>query len=141
MCNAPDQDQDKPHLPHSPYDRLGGEAGVRALVERFYDLMDKEMDASIIRQMHPGNLQQSRQQLFEFLSGFFGGPPIYLQTRGHPRLRMRHSSFKIDSDARDNWLACMNRALEEHVDDPILLMQLKTNFYRTADHLINVNHD
>lgn len=134
----PEEDQASPDLPHSPYEKIGGESAVRALVDRFYDLMDEEKDADVIRQMHPQNLQDSRQKLFEFMSGFLGGPPIYLQTRGHPRLRMRHSSFSIDTNARDNWLACMNKALEEQVGDPILLMQLKSNFYRTADHLINV---
>ncbi len=131
--------QTKPDLPHSPYEKIGGELGVRTLVDRFYDLMDDEKDAEVIRQMHPDNLTDSRQKFFEFLSGFLGGPQIYLQNRGHPRLRMRHGTFKIDTNARDSWLACMNKALEEQIDDPILLMQLKSNFYRTADHLINVN--
>lgn len=134
-----DNDQAKPNLPHSPYEKIGGEPAVRTLVDRFYDLMDEKENAKTIRQMHPQNLQESRQKLFEFLSGFLGGPPVYLETRGHPRLRMRHHTFKIDTDARDNWLACMNQALEEQIDDPILLMQLKSNFYRTADHLINVD--
>ena len=125
-------------LPHSPYDKIGGEAGVRTLVDRFYDLMDSQPDAKVIRQMHPQSLQSSRQKLFEFLSGFLGGPPIYIETHGHPRLRMRHHGFAIDEAARDNWLHCMHQALEEQVKDPILLMQLKASFTRTADHLINV---
>lgn len=126
-----------PHLPHSPYLKIGAETGVRTLVDRFYDLMDHDPEAKTIRNMHPANLTDSRQKLFEFLSGFLGGPTLYIQNRGHPRLRMRHAGFGIDTDARDNWLRCMNKALEEQIDDPVLLMQLKSNFYRTADHLIN----
>jgi len=124
-------------FPHSPYDKLGGEPAVRQLVDRFYDLMDESPQAKVIRDMHPPSLVDSRQKLFEFLSGFFGGPPIYMQQRGHPRLRMRHHSFAIDEAARDNWLACMNKALEEQVSDQLLLMQLKASFNRTATHLIN----
>lgn len=122
----------------SPYNTLGGEAAVRRLVDRFYDLMDEQADAKTIRDMHPQSLDGSRQKLFEFLSGFLGGPPIYIEKHGHPRLRMRHASFAIDEAARDNWIACMNQALEEQVDDKIMLMQLKSSFYRTAHHLINV---
>lgn len=128
------------NLPHSPYEKLGGEAGVRKLVDRFYDLMDTEADAKVIRQMHPPSLEDSRLKLFEFLSGFLGGPPLYMEKRGHPRLRMRHNMFAIDEAARDHWIHCMHRALEEQVEDQILLMQLKASFKRTADHLINT-HD
>ncbi len=128
---------EQPPLPHSPYLKIGAEIGVRTLVDRFYDLMDHDPEAKIIREMHPADLTDSRQKLFEFLSGFLGGPSLYIQNRGHPRLRMRHAHFSIDADARDHWLQCMNQALEEQIDDPVLLMQLKSNFYRTADHLIN----
>lgn len=132
-------DNPQPSMPHSPYVKIGSEAGVRKLTDRFYDLMDQNTEAKLIRDMHPQNLQDSRQKLFEFLSGFLGGPSLYMQNRGHPRLRMRHHSFKINTDARDNWLKCMNQALAEQIDDPVLLMQLQANFYRTADHLINTD--
>ncbi|MEM7260312.1 MAG: group II truncated hemoglobin [Pseudomonadota bacterium] len=127
----------KNQLPHSPYDQLGGEVAVRKLVDRFYDLMDSTPSAKVIREMHPASLQSSRQKLFEFLSGFLGGPSIYIERHGHPRLRMRHHPFAIDQTARDNWLLCMHQALEEQVTDPLLLMQLKASFTRTANHLIN----
>lgn len=128
---------DNSELPHSPFKKLGGETGVRQLVDRFYDLMDQQTEARIIREMHPHSLDDSRQKLFEFLCGFLGGPALYIEKHGHPRLRMRHHRFAIDTDARDQWLACMNTALGEQIDDPVLLMQLKSNFFRTADHLIN----
>lgn len=110
---------------------------MRRLVDRFYDLMDSLPSTQVIRDMHPESLQSSRQKLFEFLSGFLGGPPVYIERHGHPRLRMRHHSFAIDEPARDNWLLCMNQALDEQVEDPLLLMQLKASFSRTANHLIN----
>ncbi len=122
----------------SPFHSIGGEAGVRTLVDRFYDLMDDRTEAETIRAMHPASLQGSRQNLYEFLCGFLGGPPLYIEKHGHPRLRMRHAAFAIDESARDNWIACMNQALEEQVEDKIMLMQLKSSFYRTAHHLINV---
>ena len=122
----------------SPFNSIGGQAGVRKLVDRFYDLMDEKADAATIRDMHPQSLDGSRQKLYEFLCGFLGGPALYIEKHGHPRLRMRHAGFAIDESARDNWIACMNQALEEQVSDKIMLMQLKSSFYRTADHLINV---
>lgn len=122
---------------HSPFDALGGEPGVRKLVDRFYDLMDSVDKAEHIRRMHPDDLTDSRQKLFEFLCGFLGGPSLYIQKHGHPRLRMRHAAFSIDEAARDSWLACMHQALEEQVEDKLMLMQLKNNFFRTAHHLIN----
>ena len=121
----------------SPYLQLGGDASVRKLVDRFYDLMDEDSDVTTIRKMHPDDLSESRDKLYEFLSGFLGGPPLYHQNRGHPKLRMRHLPFEIDEQARDQWLSCMNRALEEQTDDTLLLMQLKSSFYKTAHHMIN----
>ena len=121
----------------SPYQQLGGDAAVRKLVDRFYDLMDENTDAATIRKMHPDDLTESRNKLYEFLSGFLGGPPLYHQNRGHPKLRMRHLPFEIDEQARDAWLACMNQSLSELTDDQLLLMQLKSSFYKTAHHMIN----
>jgi len=121
----------------SPYKQLGGDAAVRKLVDRFYDLMDENADAATIRKMHPDDLTESRNKLYEFLSGFLGGPPLYHQNRGHPKLRMRHLPFQIDEQARDAWLKCMNQSLSELTDDKLLLMQLKSSFYKTAHHMIN----
>ena len=121
----------------SPYLQLGGDASVRTLVDRFYDLMDESADAKTIRAMHPADLTESRNKLYEFISGFLGGPPLYHQNRGHPKLRMRHLPFQIDEQARDAWLACMNQSLSELTDDKLLLMQLKSSFYKTAHHMIN----
>lgn len=122
---------------HSPYQQLGGDTAVRKLVDRFYDLMDQDPAAATIRNMHPDDLTESRNKLYEFLSGFLGGPALYHQKRGHPKLRMRHLPFKIDEQARDEWLGCMNQALEELTDDKLLLMQVKSSFFKTAHHMIN----
>ena len=121
----------------SPYNQLGGDAAVRKLVDRFYDLMDENDDAKTIRKMHPDDLTESRNKLYEFLSGFLGGPPLYHQNRGHPKLRMRHLPFQIDEQARDAWLECMYQSLTELTDDKLLLMQLKSSFYKTTHHMIN----
>ncbi len=121
----------------SPYLQLGGETAVRKLVDRFYDLMDQNSESATIRAMHPDDLSESRDKLFEFLSGLLGGPHLYHQNRGHPKLRMRHLPFSIDESARDAWLACMYQALEEQTDDKLLLMQLKSSFFKTAHHMIN----
>ena len=80
---------------HSLYELLGGETGVRTLVDRFYDLMDSSPEAAQIRAIHPKSLKQLREKLFFFLSGWSGGPQTYIETRGHPALRMRHALFSI----------------------------------------------
>lgn len=120
----------------TPYDRLGGEAGVRALVDRFYDLMDELPEATTIRAMHPVDLSGSRTKLFLFLSGWLGGPGLYVQRYGHPRLRARHLPFTIDGSGSDAWMLCMSRALMEQVEPP-LREQLNEAFTRTATHMQN----
>lgn len=121
------------------YDRLGGETGVRSLVDRFYDLMSELPQAQKIRKMHPDDLSSSRDKLFKFLSGFFGGPSLYIQEFGHPMLRARHLPFPIGESERDQWMLCMNQALDELVTDAQLNAQLKANFFRTANHMRNTD--
>ena len=128
---------ERPPEPPSYYEQLGGEETVRALVDRFYDLMDSLPDASDIRAMHAKSLRSSRQKLFEFLSGWLGGPNLYIEKRGHPRLRMRHMPFEIGTEARDQWLTCMDQALEEVVQDERLREKLSDSFTRIADHMRN----
>lgn len=121
------------------YEQLGGEESVRHLVDRFYDLMSELPETKTILSLHPDDLTDSRNKLFKFLSGFFGGPSLYIEEYGHPRLRARHLPFPIGEDERDQWLMCMNRAIDELVDDPLLGSQLKNTFFRTADHMRNRN--
>src|SRR5215211_6272480 len=121
----------------SLYDMLGGETGLRALVNRFYDLMDSSPEAEKIRTFHPKSLKQSREKLFMFLSGWSGGPQLYVERFGHPRLRMRHMPFAIGTVVRDQWLWCMNKALDESELDPGVVEYLKVRFAEVADFLRN----
>jgi hemoglobin len=123
---------DNPH-----YRQLGGEEAVRRLVERFYQLMDELPEARAIRALHPVDLAPAREKLFLFLSGWLGGPPLYAERYGPPRLRRAHQPFPIDAAARDAWMACMNRALDEQVAEPELRAQLTAAFFKTADFLRN----
>jgi hemoglobin len=126
------------HPAATPYERIGGAASVRKLVDRFYDLMHALPEAATIRAMHPENMQSSRQKLFEFLSGWLGGPPLFMERHGHPRLRMRHMHFAIDDGARDAWILCMQRAMDECIEDALLKETLRGAFLRMASHLRNV---
>ena len=119
------------------YEQLGGEEKLRRLVDRFYDLMSELPEVKIVRAMHPDDLTVSRDKLFKFLSGFFGGPSLYVEEYGHPMLRARHLPFSIGEEERDQWLLCMNRAIDELVGDAELVSQLKQAFFRTADHMRN----
>ena len=119
------------------YEQLGGEENVRRIVDRFYDLMSELPETKTILALHPDDLTESRDKLFKFLSGFFGGPSLYIEEYGHPMLRARHLPFPIGEEERDQWLLCMNRALDELVDDPLLVSHLKMTFFRTADHMRN----
>lgn len=121
----------------TPYDRIGGAHAVRTLVDRFYALMDELPEAKTIRDMHPSVLHSSREKLFEFLSGWLGGPQLFVERRGHPRLRMRHMHFAIDNAASDAWMACMVKALDECVQDALLKEHLRGAFQRMAHHLRN----
>ena len=97
----------------TPYERLGGDAAVRALVDRFYDLMDLEPEYADLRRAHGSDLTDARDKLYWFLSGWLGGPDLYIERFGHPRLRARHLPFAIGVRERDQWLACMNQAMVE----------------------------
>lgn len=121
----------------SPYARMGGEQAVRRLVDRFYDLMDSLPEARGIRALHPADLSGSRDKLFKFLSGWLGGPALYIEEYGHPRLRMRHLPFPIAEAERDAWMSCMRQALAEMEMDDFLREQLIQSLSNTADHMRN----
>lgn len=119
------------------YDALGGEAGVRALVDTFYDRMEEDPAVAPLRAMHPPDLKESRDKLFWFLSGWLGGPPLFIQKRGHPRLRARHLPFAVDNAARDQWMACMRHALLQSTLDAPLRDRLEQGLLQLADHMRN----
>ena len=122
----------------TPYEGLGGADALRRLVDRFYDLMDELPETYGLRQLHPADLTGSRQSLFEFLSGWFGGPPLYIEKKGHPRLRMRHMPFAIGPGERDQWMLCMRTALDEQVSNEALHQGVLNAFVQMADHMVNV---
>ena len=120
-----------------PFDRLGGEAGVRALVDRFYDLMDLEPIFAGIRALHPTELDSSRDKLHWFLCGWLGGPNLYIDRFGHPRLRARHLPYAIGIAERDQWMACMMQAMADEGVDESLAQRLAEAFFGTADWMRN----
>lgn len=132
------QIEDKPPF-DTPYEWVGGEAQVRALVDRFYDLMDLESAYRELRTVHGPDLSSARDKLFWFLSGWLGGPQEYTDRFGHPRLRMRHMPFAIGIQERDQWLACMAQAMQETGLDPVLRARLEKSFFQTADWMRNQN--
>ncbi|MEW8522610.1 MAG: group II truncated hemoglobin [Candidatus Thiodiazotropha endolucinida] len=121
----------------TPYERIGGEAAVRELVDRFYNLMDQQQEAKKIRDLHAKSLKISREKLFLFLSGWLGGPDLYVQKYGHPRLRARHLPFSIGIEERDQWIYCMRKALSAMDLDVKLQEELNQAFFRTADFMRN----
>ena len=123
--------------PSTPYEQLGGETGVRRLVERFYDYMDTLPEAAKIRALHARNLKGSREKLFLFLSGWLGGPDLYSPRYGHPRLRARHLPFAIGTAEREQWMLCMRRALADGDIPKALRDDLERAFWQTANHMRN----
>lgn len=119
------------------FDLIGGESRVRELVDRFYDLMELEPEFREIRALHPASLEGSRDKLYWFLCGWMGGPNLYVERFGHPRLRARHLPFSIASRERDQWLVCMGRAMQDTEVPPALLERLLESFYGTADWMRN----
>ena len=119
------------------FEWIGGEDKVKALVERFYDLMDLEPKYAALRAAHGSELVRARQHLFWFLCGWLGGPQHYTDRFGHPKLRMRHMPFSIGVVERDQWLACMDQAMQETGVDATLRQRLKNSFFQTADWMRN----
>ena len=119
------------------FQRIGGEEKVRALVQRFYQLMDELPEAYGIRKMHAADLQGAADKLFKFLCGWMGGPQLYVEQYGHPMLRRRHLPFTIGEAERDQWLLCMTQALCETVDDIALRDELAAAFAKVAQHMRN----
>ncbi|MFN9744927.1 MAG: group II truncated hemoglobin [Betaproteobacteria bacterium] len=121
----------------TPFERLGGEPGVRALVDRFYDLMDLEPRFAQLRAVHPTTLDAARDKLFWFLCGWLGGPDHYVERFGHPRLRARHLPYAIGSVERDQWMGCMLQAMQDEGVEPALMQRLAEALYGTADWMRN----
>ena len=121
----------------TPYEELGGETLLRRLVDHFYDRIHH--DSPLLRAMHPADDSNSRRNLFEFLSGWMGGPDLYTERKGHPRLRMRHLPFSIGSTEAEEWMRCMRLALADAGVHEPLLGYLDSQLEQTAQHVRNTD--
>ena len=121
----------------TPYEQIGGGEALRRMVDRFYDLMDTVPEYYGIRKLHPQDLAGSRDKLFMFLSGWLGGPGLYVERFGNPMLRARHLPFSIGVAERDAWLACMLQAMGDAGIEPALREALMKAFFGTADWMRN----
>lgn len=119
------------------YERIGGADVLRKLVHRFYQLMDELPEALGIRKLHGEDLRGSEDKLFMFLSGWTGGPQLYVEKFGHPMLRARHLPFPIGTNERDQWLMCMDMALKEVIVDEVLRRDLSAALAKVGDHMRN----
>ena len=127
--------------PKSLFDLLGGEPEatnqIRAIVEAFYDVMDSDEKAKTIRLMHPEDLSSSREKLFMFLTGWTGGPQLYIERYGHPFLRRRHLPFKIGKEERDQWIYCMTKGMLNLKMEEEKIKALLNALYPIADFMRN----
>lgn len=121
----------------SPFEQIGGHDGVRRLVTRFYELMNTLPEAKEVRAMHGESLSGSQEKLILFLTGWLGGPQLYIERYGHPRLRARHMPFEIATAQAMQWMLCMDQALEETVDDEDFRVALAHRFAHVAAHMRN----
>ena len=121
----------------TPFEGLGAEAGVRAIVERFYDLIDS--DAPTLRAMLPADDSVSRQKLFEYLVEWTGGPALYSPHRGHPMMRRRHLPFSIGAFEVSEWLRCFGQAMDDASVDGELRTYLDVRIEALAQHMQNVD--
>ena len=126
-----------PRVDQTYYELLGGEQGVRAVVDDFYDLMMLDQRFAGIRAMHPQDMSTSRDKLFWFLSGWLGGPPLFEEKFGHPRLRARHLPFSIGVSERDQWMTCMAEVMEKSALSPEARTALIGALFKTADWMRN----
>ncbi|MEK2646079.1 group II truncated hemoglobin [Bdellovibrio sp. BCCA] len=121
----------------TPYELLGGEPVLRNITKRFYEIMDTLPEVKSLRDMHPENLRGSEEKLFMFLSGWLGGPGLFEQRYGHPRLRARHMPFEIRKSERDQWMLCMVQAFDDLKIAEPLRSELLHSLLRLADHMRN----
>lgn len=123
----------------TPFARIGGEPAVRRLVGRFYELMDTLPEAYGIRKLHQADLSSAEEKLFMFLCGWLGGPQLYVEKHGHPRLRARHLPFAIASEEAEQWMLCMRTAMAEVIADEALRAGLDKALNDLAHHMRNRN--
>lgn len=124
----------------TPFQLLGGEEGVRALANAFYEAMDELAETKEIRGMHAENMDAIKHKLYEYLSGWMGGPPLYSERTGTVCLTDPHKPYAIGPKERDQWLLCMDAALEKVGASDEVKAMLKDPMYRIADAVRNQDH-
>lgn len=122
---------------NTPYGHIGGEQAIQLLVDRFYFYMDTLPESQGIRTIHQPSLDSANSKLFKFLSGWLGGPNLFIEEFGHPMLRARHLPFQIGESERDQWMLCMNKALAEIPMNPQLHTNIQNALQDLATHMIN----
>lgn len=121
----------------SLYDRIGGEEGVRRFARRFYALMDEAPEAAACRAIHPPSLAGAEQKLFEYLSGWLGGPQLFVERHGAPMLRRRHMVAAIGPEETAGWLLCFRWALVDTVADEAVRAAILPQIEMLAHHMQN----
>ena len=121
----------------TPFQRIGGQPAVDRIIDSFYDRMDTLIEARVIRSLHAQDLSATRTTLKKYLAEWLGGPPVYTQERGHPRLRARHLPFSIGDEERDAWMLCMRGAMEEVVTDHAIREWILQKLSQVADWMRN----
>ena len=121
----------------TPYGAMGGEQAILTLFDRFYFYMDTLSEAAGIRAIHKADLSSAKDKLFKFLSGWLGGPNLFIEEFGHPMLRARHLPFAIGESERDQWMLCMNKAIADIPMDATLETNLRNALQQLATHMIN----
>ena len=119
------------------YEAIGGDATVRALTRRFYELMDTLPEAAHCRAIHPADLSGSESKFYDYLTGYLGGPPVYVEKHGHPMLRRRHFVAPIGPAERGEWLLCFRRAMDETIENTKLRDIIWGPVERLAFHMQN----
>ncbi|EED35184.1 globin [Luminiphilus syltensis NOR5-1B] len=123
-------------VPNTPYEILGDD-GIRALADAFYDAMESLPEAEGIRAMHGDDLTKIRSKFCAYLTGWLGGPPVYHQITGTVCLTEPHAAYRIGPDERDQWLLCMEKALDTIKASDVLREMLKDPLYRIAEAVRN----
>ncbi|MCH2057040.1 MAG: group II truncated hemoglobin [Thalassotalea sp.] len=123
----------------TPYYLIGGEKGTRALSKAFYQEMSSNIHLQELLVVHKEPLADTEEKFFKYLSGWLGGPPLFENEYGHPRLRARHLHVKVTKKQRDLWMLCMTKALEKTVENEELRKGLAQSFSQLATHMINID--
>ncbi len=128
----------------TPYQALG-EDGIRALCNAFYDIMDELPEVADIRRLHAQDLSPMKEKLGDYLVGWMGGPPIYADKKGSVCMTTPHEPYAIGPRERDQWLLCMDKALDAVAVETEVREMLKVPLYRVADAVRNrqasINND